>query len=297
MTAGTLFTPSATMCIFLTISSRLQTFAELFADEAIAAVDARARRDEVAHSGKSRERFGSTAERGAEAGDLGETARDDRRARVVAGAEPVAHAGGDRHDVLQHAAEFAADDVGIRVDAEQPGAEQFLQASHDRVVVHREHARGRVARHDFAREVRSGQHAGRVTRQDVGDDLRHPRLRAGFEAFRQADHRHPRPDVLADVGQRRAEHLRRHAHHDHVGVAHRLGEVGGGATAAPTTAHRQDTGGSCACSLISATVAGSRAHSTVGVLRDTIDAIVVPHEPPPITATRNCIAPPPAVAY
>ena len=63
--------------------------------------------------------FGPAAERDAEAGDLGEAAGDHRSAGIVAGAQAVAHAGGDGDDVLEHAAEFAADDVGVRVDAEQ----------------------------------------------------------------------------------------------------------------------------------------------------------------------------------
>ena len=39
--------------------------------------------------------------------------------------------------------------------------------------------------------------------------------------------------------------------------------------------------------LISATVAGSRAHSTAGALRATSEATVVPHEPPPSSPTLS----------
>ena len=39
----------------------------------------------------------------------------------------------------------------------------------------------------------------------------------------------------------------------------------------------------------SSATSGDRAHSTVGALLATIDATVVPQEPPPSTATRGCL--------
>ena len=68
--------------------------------------------------GEARERERRAAARDGEARDLGEAARDERGARVVAEAEPVDRAGGDRDDVLQRAAALDADDVVARVRAQ-----------------------------------------------------------------------------------------------------------------------------------------------------------------------------------
>ena len=62
------------------------------------------------------------AHRHAEPGELGEPPRHHRGAGVVADAEALGDAAGDRDDVLQRPAELAADDVVVGVDAEQPAA-------------------------------------------------------------------------------------------------------------------------------------------------------------------------------
>ena len=54
----------------------------------------------------------------AEARHLREAARDQRRLRVVAEAEPVDAAGRERDHVLRRGAELDADEVGVHVDAE-----------------------------------------------------------------------------------------------------------------------------------------------------------------------------------
>ena len=64
------------------------------------------------------------AQRGAEARDLGQAARDERGARVVAEAEAVGDAGGDRHHVLHRAADLDADQVGAVVDAHPAAVQQ-----------------------------------------------------------------------------------------------------------------------------------------------------------------------------
>ena len=60
--------------------------------------------------------------------DLGEAARDERRARVVAEAEAVDRARRDGDHVLQRAAALDADDVVARVEAEV----RRVEALHDR---------------------------------------------------------------------------------------------------------------------------------------------------------------------
>ncbi len=64
--------------------------------------------------------------------DLGEPARDQRRAACCAEAQPVAHARRDGDHVLHGAADLDADHVGRRVDAEGGAAEETLQLFGDR---------------------------------------------------------------------------------------------------------------------------------------------------------------------
>jgi hypothetical protein len=52
------------------------------------------------------------------AGDLDQAARDQCGARIVAQAEAVADAGGDRQYVLHRPADFGADQVFVGVDAQ-----------------------------------------------------------------------------------------------------------------------------------------------------------------------------------
>ena len=59
-------------------------------------------------------------------GQLGQAPGDERGPGVVADAEPLGDAGGQRHHVLHHAGDLAADDVGVGVDAEGVGHEQPL---------------------------------------------------------------------------------------------------------------------------------------------------------------------------
>ena len=67
--------------------------------------------------------------------------------------------GADREHVLQRARHLAADDVGVRVDAERRREEQLLQLLGDRRVGDRDDRRGRLAGRDLPREVRAGEHA------------------------------------------------------------------------------------------------------------------------------------------
>ena len=56
------------------------------------------------------------AERDAETGKLGQSARDQRRAGIHAKAEAVGDAGRYRHDVLHRATDLDANQVGREID-------------------------------------------------------------------------------------------------------------------------------------------------------------------------------------
>ena len=230
-----------------------------------------------------------------EAGQLGQAPGDDRGAGVVAGAEAVGHARGDGDDVLQRAADLAADDVVVRVHPEQlageaPAAARAAMWSSPMATTV---AAAWPARISLAR-FGPVEHADRVAGQHLGDDLGHAQVRALLEALGQADDRHPRPHVgrqpRASVA---AEAVRRHAHHEHVGRAAppprgrrwprsvlgqvEAGEVGrccGGPRRSPRPARG---GGPTARSGRCATASA---------------ATVVPHDPAPMTATRIGMAAP-----
>ena len=89
-----------------------------------------------------------------------------------------------------------------------------------------------------------------------------------------------------------------HADDEHVGARRRLREIGGRAQRARAAGGPRGSASCVCCSSISRATSGSRAHSSVGVLRAASDATVVPHEPPPSTptCTGRVIAPAPGGA-
>ena len=105
------------------------------AGAAVAAARVPAGDDQVAHPGEAGERLRVGARRLAEPRHLGEPARDQRRLGVVARADAVARAGGERDHVLRGGAELDADQVVVEVDAEdrrverRPGARGRARAS------------------------------------------------------------------------------------------------------------------------------------------------------------------------
>ena len=103
------------MFISAMISSSVPTLAEPEPDPVVAALLAHAGRDEVAHAGETGEGERLTTHRHPEPVSLGEGAGDEGGQGVVAEAETVRHAGGDRHDVLQRTGRLGADDVGVGV--------------------------------------------------------------------------------------------------------------------------------------------------------------------------------------
>ena len=170
--------------------------------------------------GEAGERQRRAAQGDAEAGDLGQAAGDDRRAGVVAGAEAVGHARRDGDDVLERAAELAADEVVVGVDAEQVGVEHVLQRLGHGVVVHRHH---RCRRGPGRGSPWPGSGPVSTPTGWPGSSswmtwvIRMPGV--DLEPLGQADHRDPRPHVGRGVPQGLPERLRRHAHDQQIGAA------------------------------------------------------------------------------
>lgn len=77
-------------------------------------------------------------------------------------AESVADAGGDRHHVLDGAADLDADQVVVGVDAQMRAVQVEHQFARELRVVRGERDRRRQAACDFLRETRTGQRAARI---------------------------------------------------------------------------------------------------------------------------------------
>ena len=131
-TAAAAATPSATWPSPARISASDLPSRQREADAPVARQVAGAGEHEVAEPREAHQRLAPAAERGGQAARLGEAARDQRRARVVAEAEAVARAGGDRQHVLHRAADFDAGDVVALVGAQRVGAQQRGDARRER---------------------------------------------------------------------------------------------------------------------------------------------------------------------
>src|SRR3546814_12394843 len=92
--------------------------------------------DLVAHPGEPRESLRPPTHRDAQSRDLGQPARHQPGARIVARAHTVAHADRERGDILEHPAEFAAQKVGVGVDETQPPMEHSLALDHASICLH-----------------------------------------------------------------------------------------------------------------------------------------------------------------
>jgi hypothetical protein len=103
--------------------------AEFHADVAVPAERARAREDQVAHAGQAGQCQRVGAELHTEPRNLGQPARDERRARIVAEAEAHGHARRDGNHVLERTAQLDAHHVRAGVAAEIRRLEQLLAAS------------------------------------------------------------------------------------------------------------------------------------------------------------------------
>ena len=240
--------------------------------------------------GEPGERERVAAHRHAEPGQLGEPARHQRGLRVVAVAETVGDARADREHVLQRARHLAADDVGVRVHAEA-SARRTAAASPRRPpasVIATTDAVGCPAATSRARfgPVSTPTHAGScptstshatsVMRASVPCSMPLARLTTGTS----------RPDERARVAEHRAQPVRRHAEHEHVGAGARLLERSGRVQATRAAGCRAGTSGSRARRGSAPRARAGAPTTSSATLPAAIAATAVPHDPAPTTATR-----------
>ena len=123
-------------------------------------------------------------------GHLGQPARDQGGASVVAIAEPVADPGGDRDHVLGGPAELDAAHVPRGVDAEARRGERALQGAGHVGVGARDHARGRLPGRDLLGVVRPRErrHPPRVVPGRLDDHIAEQAVRRGIETLGQREH-------------------------------------------------------------------------------------------------------------
>src|SRR5437762_4244183 len=194
------------------------------AELAITREAAGARQDEVAEPGEPGERRRAGAEGHREARHLGEAARDEGGARVLAEREPVGQAGRDRHHVLERAAGLDADDVLARVEPELARAELPLERAGERLVPRGDDGGGRAAERHLPRKRRARERGDPRAGSPRLDDLAHPEVPHGVQAFRGRDDRHALGDRRQGL-ERRREELGRHRDDEKRRAVHRLGEL------------------------------------------------------------------------
>ena len=159
-----LLTPSATICMPLTISSSDLTLPELEAHGAVAALRAGTGGHHVADPGQSAEGQHPATQCDAEAAQLGQPPGDQHRSRVLPEPQPVADAGGDRHHVLRRPRNLTAHDVGAHVDPKGAGVEEILHLTSQGLVGQRHDAGRGLPFGHLPGEIGSGQDAGRAYR-------------------------------------------------------------------------------------------------------------------------------------
>ena len=203
---------------------------ELDADLTVAAAMAGAGEHEIAEPAQAGQRVGAAAHRRRQARDLDEAAGDERGHRVVAEAEALDDAGGNRHDVLQRAADLDAGDVVGGVEPQRRPAELAPGRARAASARRGRHRRPRSAGRPRPRRRTSGPTAPPPARSRpgfVGDHLRHPVERAVLEPLGRADERHrPRRDRDGAMDHR-AQALRRHGDDDQRGAGDGLLDRGG----------------------------------------------------------------------
>ena len=199
--------------------------------------------------------------------------------------------GADRDHVLERARHLAADDVGVRVDAERRREEQLLQLRRRLPAsAHRDDRRGRLARRDLAREVRAGEHADAARGRDRRAPRRSPRSSAAACPARcpWPGSRSPRRGRCA--GRASASTARRPCDGTAITTTSapraRLGEVGGRVQARRAARCRAGSRGSRASASMRAGELGAARPQHGRRVPATIAATAVPHEPAPTTATR-----------
>ena len=185
----------------------------------------RAGDDQVANTGQTGEGLAVRADRHAQPGDLGKTARHEQGLGVVAVAHAVADTGAEGDDVLECRAQLDAGRVRAGVDAET--------AAHEGVL----HALGKLplragddnARRDAAADLLGVRGAGQGDDGAAGllrDKLRHAVAGTLLDALRHGDEQGRFGKVRRKGAGRGAHGERRRGEHDHL-PALRAGGVGG----------------------------------------------------------------------
>ena len=180
-------------------------------------------RDQVAHARQPGERQRLRPRRDAEARHLGQAARDDPGLRRVSEAEPVDHAGCQRHDVLQRARQLDPGQIGIRIDPEPIRRQDRCELRRQLAILGSHDRSGRLAAGDLARQVRPRQGGNAPARELLGGHLAHPQMGPFLDALHDAQQRgigmergRQAPKGAAQMGGRGGQHEE----------PMRLGEVG-----------------------------------------------------------------------
>ena len=230
--------------------------------------------------GEAGERLGPRALGEAEAGHLGEAARDQGGAGVEAEPAPLDHAAGDGEHVLDRAADLGARHVARLVGAEmRPGEAGGQPFGQGRILARQRHRRRQPRRH-FMREGGAGEDGERRLRPRLVRDLVHQQAGAGLDALGAEHQRRVRRRQAAENG---AQMLGRRDDEQGVAIG-QLGEIGGGADRWPTARTPARNSRFSWAALIESTTSGSRAQSSTSSPPAAATwASAVPQAPPPMT--------------
>ena len=213
---GAVVSPSTTIPICAAASSGVLPWAISSPARRLRPRRGPARDHQVAHAGEARERVRTRARGLGEPSHLGKAARDERRLRVVAEAQAVRAARGERDDVLRGRAQLDAGDVVAHVDAEDRRVRRQLETDRELEVVARDDRCGREPAHDLVGDVRAGEDGDRASSHERREPLAGRRV----EALREAQDRRRRraaptttsPNTRARHGDERRARRRRTGH-------------------------------------------------------------------------------------
>ena len=181
---------------------------------------------DVAEAGQAHHRFAAAAERDAKPGDLGQPARHQGGAGIVAEPASLDDAAGDGEHVLHGAADLGAGDVVGQVRPEGGGTDHRDQSLAKRPVGAGQGHRGRQPCRHLGREGRAGQDRDRRgIAQRVAHHRRHQPSGGAFDALGADHRRRARFPVGLHAFQEAGQLLRRHGQQHRI----RLQRLGGGA--------------------------------------------------------------------
>ena len=135
-------------------------FGQQQADLAVAAQVARGGQHQVAQARQAGEGLWPRAQRHAQAGDFGQAARDEGRARVQAQVQAIGQAGGDGQHVFDGAAHFHAHQVVVAIHAHRGAVQRFNHGAAHVGVAAGGHQGGGLAAGHFLRKAGAAQGTG-----------------------------------------------------------------------------------------------------------------------------------------